>query len=147
MHMLRSCQSQGARVAMIRIWADVVPTIRSHLVVSNARKAAMPKAAKLQWVQCPCGAGPQDSDTYCTVYTRQWWKCANGRSSWRTYMHTGQRAGPRPIRRRVRALQNQLGSTERGTAGAGKLRLHRYRHELAYPQCGCRCGGRQLATT
>ena len=31
------------------------------LVVSKARKATMPKAAKLQWVQCPCGAGPQDS--------------------------------------------------------------------------------------
>ena len=61
MRMLQSCQSQSARVAMIQIWAGVVPTVRSHLVVSNARKAAMPKAAKLQWVQCPCGAGPQDS--------------------------------------------------------------------------------------
>ena len=62
----------ATRVAMVRIWAGVVPAIRSHLVVSNARKAAMPKAAKLQWVQCPCGAGPRTANIYCIVYTRRW---------------------------------------------------------------------------
>jgi hypothetical protein len=62
MPLLRPCKSQGARAAMIRIWAGVVPTLRSYLLVSNARKASMPKDAKLQWVQCPCGAGPQDSE-------------------------------------------------------------------------------------
>lgn len=61
LRMLQPCRSQSDRVAMIRIWAGVVPTMRSHLAVSNARKAAMPKATKSQWVQCPCGLGPQDS--------------------------------------------------------------------------------------
>ena len=60
--LLRSCTSQGARAAMIRIWAGVVPTLRSFLLVNNARKASMAKDAKTQWVQCPCGAGPQDSE-------------------------------------------------------------------------------------
>ena len=60
--MLRSCESQATRAAMIRIRAGVVPTARSHLLVSNARKSAMPAAAKLKWVQCPCGTGPHDSE-------------------------------------------------------------------------------------
>ena len=62
LHMLQSCESHAARTAMVRIWAGVVPTTRSHILVSNARKAAMPSAAKLDWVQCPCGTGPQDSE-------------------------------------------------------------------------------------
>ena len=60
-------------------------------------------------------------------------------------MHAGPQTGPRAVRVRVRALQDQLVGPGPDAKNPSKSRLHRDWHELAHPQCDCCRGGNKLA--
>ena len=59
--LLRHCHAPRMVRVIMQVWAGTVADTRAQHLLLAARKRAWSQDVKEAYVQCPCGAGPQDS--------------------------------------------------------------------------------------